>query len=696
MYDSPTISRRTFLQGSSALLGGCLLASPSSTRAATRAATRLDLDFRGGIPPGVTFRRASGASVVDDDARLRQVARDAPRFPTWQGAPLGLLIEGEASNLIAFASRPNQRGWVTSGGVSLATVSTPSPDGSTGVFRIQRPAPQRGSVCEAVVGVPKGDEFATASVWLRTPAGSGLWRLRLLDFTSYNNTHALIPVGPEWRRYSLTLYLQPRDTGYKRFAVIWNEPFGTAPASPIYALDPAHPYGSTRTPLTLNQVLMWGAQFERGREASSFIATAGAAASRAADVVTMPAAPLQAPSGRLTVILPFGGRRGGVILDANGNSNGNANGLRLEYSNSGWIVARVGQLLLSGYADVSDDAVVRLEWNESGAQVFTGNSFTSLVLQAAVQGEAPRLDCGPVARLGMTLDGRQSLDRVLAQLILDDEVAEIGRAAPPNFIPTPYRLTFSDDFDDADVTRINEHARGGKPGAPAWRSRYRHERRTVINQEKQIYMDPQFAGTAGRPLGVQPFSIRDGILQIRAERATAAVSPYIWNYRYTSGCITTELTHWQTYGYFEMRARLPRGKGYWPAFWLLAKRTVWPPEIDVFEASGARPYGIHQGVIEQPTKSGSATGLWIDAVIDGSDGFHIYGVEWTRDNIIFFIDGMKSFEYGPHNIHQDMYLLANLALGSHDANWIPDPDAGTPFPGLFEIDYIRAYQRSAP
>jgi hypothetical protein len=125
MDHSPTISRRTFLQGSSALLGSYLLATPSPTRAAGR----LELDFRGGIPREVSFRRASGASVVDDDTRLRNVPRDTPRFPLWQGAPLGLLIEGEASNLIAFASRPNQRGWVTSGGVSLATVSTAAPDG---------------------------------------------------------------------------------------------------------------------------------------------------------------------------------------------------------------------------------------------------------------------------------------------------------------------------------------------------------------------------------------------------------------------------------------------------------------------------------------------------------------------------------------------------------------------------------------
>jgi beta-glucanase (GH16 family) len=381
-----------------------------------------------------------------------------------------------------------------------------------------------------------------------------------------------------------------------------------------------------------------------------------------------------------------------VILDAHGDGGG----LRLAYSNSGWIVAQVGLVVLAGFGNVTADPVIRLEWSAAGVQLFTGATPESLTLQAAVKTNPLPLACGPLARLGMLADGQRPLGRVLAQLTLSGEVATVTQAVRPNFIPASYRLVFGDDFDDPDLTRINENATGGRPGAPAWRSRYRHERRTAINQEKQIYMDPQFAGTARQPLRVQPFAIRDGILQIRAERADpVAVSPFVWNRAYTSGCITSELTHWQTYGYFEMRARLPRGKGFWPAFWLLPKRATWPPEVDVFEASGTRPYGIKHGAVEKPRSATTPGGMWIEQIIDISDGFHIYGMEWSRDNIVYFIDGKKSFEYGPHTIHEDMYLLANLALGSHDPNWIPDPDPTTPFPGLYEIDYIRAYQRGA-
>lgn len=682
------LTRRAFLQESGALVGGCLLPAAGTAEAAT---VVLDLDFRGRIPAGVSFRRASPASLADG-GRVRTLPPDTPRFPTSGGVPLGLLIEGEATNLIAYASRPNQTGWSSGGGVYVTPTADTAPDGRTGAFRIFRPEPTVGSRCEAAVAHPAGAEFVTASVWLRTSGGSGTWRLRLLDFATFNGVHGVIEVGPEWRRYSYSLCLQSRDTGPKRWVILWNEPFGPPPATAVYALNPTNPYLPVRTPLTLGSLLMWGVQCESGNEASSFIATAGAPARRAADEVIFSAAALNAPSGRLTVVLPDGGRRGGVILDARGDRGG----IRLEYSSSGWIVARAGRVALAGLGDATADRVVRLEWSSQGVQLLTGASPQALALRAAARTNPLPLDCGAVARLGMTLDGKRPLGRAVARLTLEREVSAVGVAAAPNVVPALYRLRFGDDFDDPDVGRINENATGGRPGAPAWRSRYRQERKTVINSEKQIYMDPQFAGTAPGPLGVQPFSIRDGVLRIRADRADpVTVSPYIWNYRYTSGCITSELTHWQTYGYFEMRARQPRGKGFWPAFWLLPKGLSWPPEIDVFEGSGARPCGIHHGAIEKPRSTTTAPGLWIDQLMAPSDGFHVYAVAWTRDNIVWFVDGIKTFEYGPHGIHEDMYLLANLALGSHDPNWIPDPDATTPFPGFLEIDYIRAYQRDA-
>jgi len=339
---------------------------------------------------------------------------------------------------------------------------------------------------------------------------------------------------------------------------------------------------------------------------------------------------------------------------------------------------------------------VRLAWSKAGVQVSTGPRVSALSVRAVQRRGPQRLKPGDTARLGMTQAGAHPLNRVIASVAISKTAGELGQVALPTVMTDAYAPSFTDDFDDADLSRINENASGGRVNAPAWRSRFRQSRHDVINKEKQIYMDPAFAGTGSRPLGVQPFAIVDGALHIRANRADPQlVTPYIWNYRYTSGCISSELTHAQTYGYFEMRAKLPRGKGYWPAFWLLPKRDAWPPEIDMLEASGTRPYGVHCGVLEKPRTAKTPPGVWIDQFIDTSDGFHAYAVDWTPTNIIFYVDGIKTFEYGPHGIHEDMYILANLALGSHDPNWIPDPDDTTPFPGVMEIDYIRAFKRAA-
>lgn len=679
-------ARRAFIQQSGAIAGSLAIAPAVSQ------STDIVLDFRGRLPDEVKFLRNGPATLISPDGAVRTVQENVPRFPEADGKPLGLLIEGEATNFLVNASRPDARGWSPGAGpTAAANAAITAPDGSTGVYRIPRPAPAANSLYDAVVPNVPWAEYTTASVWLRASSKTGKWRLRLRDFGTYNGVATVVEVTPNWRRYVLPFAWQLRDTSAKRFSVLYNEALQTGNLlPPIYALSRVNPYERIATPLTLDNVLMWGAQFEIGNDVTSYIATGESPATRKADDVSFSANKIHADAGSLTFDLPSGGKRGGVIIDA-----GDRDGILVGYSNSGWIAAHVGGIELSGSVDVSSHKIVRLEWNRNGAQLLTGDRPSALSRQAAQQG-APTLKLGSSARLGMTQNGNRPLDRALAGIVISKVTSPVNRMVVPIKVPVSYTESFREDFDDEDLNRINENASGGRSGVPAWRSRYRHGREAVINKEKQIYMDPQFAGTSGAPLGVQPFSIKNSLLRIRAERADIArVSPNIWNYKYTSGCISTELTHWQIYGYFEMRAKLPRGKGYWPAFWLLPKRTAWPPEIDVLEGSGSRPYGVRSGVIEKPRKSNANTpaGVWVDQFIDTSDGFHTYGLDWTPDNIVFFIDGSKSFEYGPHNIHEDMYMIVNLALGSHDPNWIPDPDDTTPFPGVMEVDYVHAYRR---
>jgi beta-glucanase (GH16 family) len=204
------------------------------------------------------------------------------------------------------------------------------------------------------------------------------------------------------------------------------------------------------------------------------------------------------------------------------------------------------------------------------------------------------------------------------------------------------------------------------------------------NGELQVYIEPGFTGTSGHDLGLSPFSINNGVLDIHAQAISGATSAALWNYGYTSGVITTHQSFSQTYGYFEMRAELPTDvSGAWPAFWLLPADGSWPPELDVMETLSGSPNIDYTTAHSQATGTHTAVGS-ANLVTDVS-GFHSYGVLWTATTLTWFLDGQEVFQTAtPADMHKPMYMLANMAVGG----W-----AGTPnFTSAdMQVDYIRAY-----
>lgn len=187
--------------------------------------------------------------------------------------------------------------------------------------------------------------------------------------------------------------------------------------------------------------------------------------------------------------------------------------------------------------------------------------------------------------------------------------------------------------------------------------------------------------------GVNPFSITNGVLNITA---TPSPGPALsGGYPYISGLISTEGTFAQTYGYFEVRAQLPAGKGLWPSFWLLPQDHTWPPELDMFEVLGNDPTTLynflHTGESGQDAFLGGPT-----KVANLSAGFHTFGLSWAPDVIQWFVDGqLVRTQPTPADMHKPMYLLAALGVGGE---WPGAPDATTPFPATMSIDYVRAYR----
>jgi hypothetical protein len=257
--------------------------------------------------------------------------------------------------------------------------------------------------------------------------------------------------------------------------------------------------------------------------------------------------------------------------------------------------------------------------------------------------------------------------------------------------------TFEDDF-----KTFRWRAEGVAPapvGEGVWRTNFGYagvqdlgSRSLGSNGEKQIYVDSGFTGTAEKPLGIDPFRATSRGLQIIADKAPENVKPFIWNYPYTSGLITTQYSFSQIYGVFEMRARMPKGRGLWPEFWLLPTNRKWPPEIDVFEILGNDTTILHTNAHSKASGKHSDAPVVI-RVPDTSADFHDYAVDWEPDEIRWYFDGTEVARAPtPADMHSPMYMLTNLAVGG---NWPGNPDASTQFPAALAIEWIRAYRRNA-
>jgi beta-glucanase (GH16 family) len=226
-------------------------------------------------------------------------------------------------------------------------------------------------------------------------------------------------------------------------------------------------------------------------------------------------------------------------------------------------------------------------------------------------------------------------------------------------------LTFDDEFNSFNSSP------DGSTGS--WRTSLKNGDRTLPpNGEEEYYSDSS--------VGVNPFSVQNGVLDIQATPGTNAL-----NLPYNSGAITTEDSFNQLYGYFEIDAQLPAGQGLWPAFWMIPADGSWPPELDAFEVLGNDPsdlyFSTHSAVQASETVS--------IAVPDTSAGFNLYGVMWGPQTVALYINNVEVASMPtPPDMDIPMYLEANLAVGGI---WPGDPNASTVFPANMLVNYIRAY-----
>lgn len=182
--------------------------------------------------------------------------------------------------------------------------------------------------------------------------------------------------------------------------------------------------------------------------------------------------------------------------------------------------------------------------------------------------------------------------------------------------------------------------------------------------------------------------IRNGVLELTASRETrtgylADGTPQ--RFDYASGMIR-QLKPWM-YGYVEMTAQLPTGRGLWPAFWLLPATYAWPPEIDIVEALGHEPNTIHYAVhrVDAPKSEHTLATSFRTAA-----GMHRYGLDWQPGRLTWHLDGRPVWTVTHGVPAEPMYLLANLAVGG---DWPGPPDNATAFPASYRIDNITIWRQ---
>jgi beta-glucanase (GH16 family) len=250
-----------------------------------------------------------------------------------------------------------------------------------------------------------------------------------------------------------------------------------------------------------------------------------------------------------------------------------------------------------------------------------------------------------------------------------------GPTAPAG-VPT-LGLTFNDEFDGFVSS---------PDGTSGWMTTYQNEGEaaralTGNNHEAEYYSDSS--------VGQNPFSVKNGILDVAASRAPAGSNPY--HLPFISGLLTTLKSFGQTYGYFEISVKLPAGKGLWPAFWMLPLDRDYYAELDIFEVLGDAPGTLYATTHHRLHGNDWLTNLQKLQVADTSTEFHTYGADWEPETTTFHMDGkVIATAPTPPTMNKPMYILANLAVGGV-GSWPGEPDQHTKFPAIMQIDYIRAF-----
>ncbi|MBQ4022693.1 MAG: family 16 glycosylhydrolase [Prevotella sp.] len=240
--------------------------------------------------------------------------------------------------------------------------------------------------------------------------------------------------------------------------------------------------------------------------------------------------------------------------------------------------------------------------------------------------------------------------------------------------PEGYNLVWQDDFDS-----------GSELNADNWT----HEVQNAgwVNNELQNYVNHK------TPEGNLVTEVKDGHLKIHCLKENGKIY---------SGRVYAKVKEGWTYGYIEASIKLPKGKGTWPAFWMMPVNfKSWPAdgEIDIMEEVGGHPNYVSSSLHANAHVHSNGTQVTHEMLCEGAeDDFHTYAIEWTAKNITTYVDGKVQLSYDNRGLGRDdwpyddpFYIIFNLAWGgSWGGTYGIDESA---LPCTMEVDYVRVFQK---
>jgi beta-glucanase (GH16 family) len=253
-------------------------------------------------------------------------------------------------------------------------------------------------------------------------------------------------------------------------------------------------------------------------------------------------------------------------------------------------------------------------------------------------------------------------------------VTQSAAEKPAYYAPEGYQLVWHDEFNEG--TELNKVDWTHEVQNSGW-----------VNHELQNYVNHT------TPKGHNVTEIMDGKLQIHCFKEDGKVY---------SGRVYAHVKEGWKYGYIEASIKLPKGKGTWPAFWMMPVNfRSWPAdgEIDIMEEVGYHPDFVSSSLHANAHVHSNNTQVTHEMYCKGAEGeFHTYAIEWTAQNITTYVDGKVQLSYDNRGLGRDdwpyndpFYVIFNLAWGG-DWGGSQGVDESA-LPVTMEVDYIRVFQK---